>query len=235
MSRSKPQTKTESIAKRYFEYNGKTGAVSYYDKDLGEKVEVELPMTFMVLDELATVRGWHDKHHSRIWSNEVRNTMREPFTLMTSQGRIGGGIYSTDIKGKFPAAFHKSIYIAYYEDDQMVIGNIRLKGSASQVWGDFCRENKVYKGAVTWKGSEESTNGAVKYYTPIFTFHDKISEESEAKAQALDAELQQYLHKYFEKQDEEIDIEDMDLELDEASFEEVPKAKSKFADEEIPF
>lgn len=237
MSRSKPTTKKETIAKRYFKWLGQTGGLSYYDKDLGENVEVDLPMTFMVLDELATVKGWSDEAKSAIWANEVRNTMLEPFTLFTSQGRLGSGIYSKEIKGKYPVKYHKSIYVAYYENDEMVIGNISLKGSAAQVWGDFCKENQIYKGAVTMGEPLKVKNGSVTYFVPTFSFHEKISEQSEAKAQELDQKLQKYLNEYFDKKS----ADESELHIDEDEVEEIISNHKmgtivkQMDDEEIPF
>ncbi len=36
----------------------KNGALSYYDKEAGEDVKVSTPLRFVVLDTLATVKGW---------------------------------------------------------------------------------------------------------------------------------------------------------------------------------
>lgn len=231
MSRSATEQRRERIAKRYFEWKAKDGTLSYYDREAGQNVEVGLPMSFMVLDELATVKGWHDEHHSSIWANEVRNTRLEPLNLFTSKGKLGSGIYN-EIKTKYPIRYHKSIYIAFYEDDQMVIGNLSLKGAAAQAWGDFTSANPIYKGAVRMGSPKKGKKGSVVYYIPTFTFHPEISDESEEAALALDRKLQEYLNQYFERQNE-TQVEGQLVSEEELEF--TGKKVSAMDDDDIPF
>lgn len=233
MSRSKPKTQKETIAKRYFKYNGKTGSLFYYDKEKQQNVEIEYPFSFMVLDELQTVKGWHDEHESAIWANEVRNVSIEPLVLRTSKGRLGEGFYSKDIKGNYPVDYYRSIYIAYYEDNELVIGNVAFKKSANTAWGQFANENPIYKGAVVMGKPQEEKNKAITYFVPTFKFKESISPESEAAAIELDKKLQEYLTQYFKQDAEELDIFEEELELEEPKN--PGKRIAQVEDDEIPF
>jgi hypothetical protein len=73
MSRSNPQDHLQNPATRWFEWNGERGEIRYYDKELKKNVEVPLPFTFLLLDEVATVRGWHDPQRLGYYANEVRD------------------------------------------------------------------------------------------------------------------------------------------------------------------
>ena len=77
MSRSNPSVNAPNPAARWYEWNGETGTVRYYDKEAKKNIDVPLPFTFLLLDELACVKGWHDPSQSGIYSNEVRDTTKD--------------------------------------------------------------------------------------------------------------------------------------------------------------
>ena len=79
MSRSKPATTTP--CKRFFEWSGGTGTLHYYDKEKKDRVEVKLPFTFLILDELATITGFCEQDSSRYWSNEVRSISKDELVV----------------------------------------------------------------------------------------------------------------------------------------------------------
>ena len=59
MSRSNP-TDFNNPSQKNFEWNGESGGFRYFDKSLGEKgerVQVDLPFRFLVLDCLSTILG----------------------------------------------------------------------------------------------------------------------------------------------------------------------------------
>lgn len=195
MSRSNP-TQT-SPSRKFFDWSGGKGQLHWYDKEKQEKVEVRLPFEFLVLDELATITGYCDQDQSRYWSNEVRSVAKEEFIVKTSKGIKEAGLYSNlaDVRSK-GAKYAKSIYIAYKEGDEYVIGNIKAYGAALTAWIEFGKTCKVENGKVVLTGKEEAKKGATTYFVPKFEYLSATADENEI-AIDLDRELQAYLTKYF--------------------------------------
>lgn len=204
MSRSNPTTNTPNPCTRFFDWAGGDGNVNYYDKTTKKKVVVEGKFTFLVLDELATIKGYHEESNSGIWSNEVRDTRIEPMNVKAfNGGPIAAGLYA-NIKDKVVAAgggFATNCYIAYKDDSgKLALGSLMLKGAALSSWFDFKKTNRadIYKQAVTIDGYTEGKKGKIVYRMPIFKLTD-ISEKTNNAALALDKELQAYLTSYFER------------------------------------
>ena len=59
MSRTIPAGNTPSPVTRWFELDGAEGGVRYYDKEKKEQIEVGKKFGFILLDQLAVVKGWH--------------------------------------------------------------------------------------------------------------------------------------------------------------------------------
>lgn len=201
MSRSSKSI--ENPARRFFKWKGKTGELAYWDKERGESGEnviVPLPFTFLVLDELSTIRGFCKQDDSGFWSNEVKSTTKQPLTVRTKAGIKETGLYR-DLKTK-GIKYAKSVYIAFRDENkQLHIGNIAFVGASLSAWIDFTKKNNVRKGAVTIRGaSDELTNGDTRYYEPVFYYSPKVSDEAEEAALELDRELQEYLRGYFQMQ-----------------------------------
>jgi hypothetical protein len=55
--------------------------IRYYDKEAKKNVDVGADFTFILLDQLASVRGWHDDSNSGIYSNEVKDTTQEALVV----------------------------------------------------------------------------------------------------------------------------------------------------------
>lgn len=68
MSRSNPQDTAVNPSTRWFEWNGETGVVRYYDKAAQRTVDVGDDFTFLLLDQLGCVKGWHEPSKSSIYS-----------------------------------------------------------------------------------------------------------------------------------------------------------------------
>ena len=76
MSISNP-TVSSNPASKFIEFKGDTGKWRYWDKtkgEDGENVEVKLPVYFIILDELSTIKGWNKEHKCGIYSNEIHKT-----------------------------------------------------------------------------------------------------------------------------------------------------------------
>jgi len=200
VSRSNPSEHISNPATRWFEWNGEKGVIRYYDKDAKANVDVPVPFTFLLLDQLATVRGWHDASASGIYANEVRDTTKDALVVKSFKGgTISEGLYK-DIKADVNAAggsYHANCYVAFKDGDTLKIGAFRLKGAALGAWMEFTKahRNQVYKGAVKIDGTTEGKKGRVVFYTPTFKLVPTTA-DTDAAARVLDTELQQFLTAY---------------------------------------
>jgi len=210
MSRSKPATTTP--CKRFFEWSGGTGTLHYYDKEKKDRVEVKLPFTFLILDELATITGFCEQDSSRYWSNEVRSISKDELVVKTSAGIKQSGLYKNlaDVRAK-GAKYAKSIYISFCEPStgEWLMGNIKAYGAALTAWIEFSSTCVPMNGKVTITGSQKAKKGATEYYTPVFEYSSASSDENDV-AFELDKELQGYLDNYLsavDADDEKQEIE----------------------------
>lgn len=200
MSRSNPTEYSKNPATRWFEWAGGSdgGYMRWYDKENKTQVKTPLPFTFLLLDELSTVKGWHDASDSGIYANEVRDTRQDVLVVKSFQGgELASGIYKAirDRVGAQGGHYSASLYIAYKELDALKIGNLALKGATLSEWMEFKKKNPVYEGAVKIAEFEQLKKGATTYRVPKFA-RISISEETDAQATALDAELQAFLADY---------------------------------------
>lgn len=224
MSRSNPhENGASNPATRWFEWSGEHGVVRYYDKEAKRSVDIGADFGFVLLDQLGSVRGWHDASDSGIYSNEVKDTRQETLIVKAFKGgTIAEGIYK-DIKDRVNSAggrFHASLYIAFKDEHgDLQIGNLRIKGAALQAWMEFTKAHRaeVYKKGVKIAGYTEDKKGRITYRMPAF----KIVELSEATNQiavALDAQLQEFLSVYLKR----------------TKREQVEAAASHLRDEDVP-
>jgi len=212
----------------------KSGAVNYYDKEQSENIDVPVPFEFIVLDQLGTIKGWSDADQSGYWSNEVKSSGNDPFTVRTKNGVKATGLWK-EIKAESAVAgakFNASVYIAHKSGDGLVISNIAFSGASLNAWIEFIQANKgVMKGKnkVVLSGFSDAKKGSVSYKVPAFDTSDVTDEEVEI-ATELDKELQAYLAQYFNyKQAEDLapaapkdvvieDIDDQPIDLNDIPF-----------------
>jgi hypothetical protein len=210
MSRSNNE-ELVSPAKKFFEWDAVNGQFEYFDKTKktettkGGKVSVPLPFRFLVLDKLSTIKGYNKEDKSGYWSNEVRDIKKELMVVRTKKGVAAKGTYDQviDSKDTRGSKYCQSVYIAYKDGKNLAICNLGLTGSAVSAWIEFCKTNKIMEGAIAVESATDEVNGVTKYKKPVFK---KITTtpESEQKAKELDAELQDYLTKYFKKTQQQI-------------------------------
>lgn len=196
MSRSQPTL--TNPAKRFMKWSGSKGTLSYYDKENQTEVEVKLPFTFLVLDQLATITGYSDQDESSYWSNEVRSVAKEQLTVKTSKGIKEVGLYKDLMERSKGAKYAKSVYVAYDTgtDEGYVIGNLKLFGAALTAWIEFSKRcANVELGKISLTGSEEAKKGTTVYRTPTFEWAASGADE-DSIALELDKELQVYLSQY---------------------------------------
>lgn len=220
MSRSNPTDATRNPSARWFEFasGADGGFVRYYDKDTEKNIglgdaETGGKFTFILLDELATVKGWHDPSESGIFANEVRDTRQDTLVVRSFKGgELASGLYA-GIKDRIVAVgghFVASCYIAFKDDAGLRIGNIRFKGAALGEWMEFkkqCPSKKdaagknvkaFYVDAVKIEGFEQMKKGGTTFRVPKFALAS-ISEETSKQAIALDTELQAFLSDYLRR------------------------------------
>lgn len=183
----------------------KGGAVNYYDKATEETIEVKLPFTFIVLDELNTVSGYNEPEKSSFWSNEVRNITKDTLIVRTKAGVKGRGTWAqlADLKGS-GAKYAKSVYIAFKDETgEFAIANIKVMGAALTAWIEFQKKYDVSQCAIYMSVNPEvQTKGKTKYFMPMFEARE-ISPEMLEECKVLDRELQTYLGAYFNRPPED--------------------------------
>lgn len=197
MSLSNQNEGLKNPSKKFLEFKGGAGKFSYYDKEKGENVDVPTPFYLVVLDQLHTIKGWHDESESSIYSNEVHDTNREELNVKAFKGgEIVKGLYQ-NIKGNLQGGkYHKSVYAVMLDKKgnptEMV--NLSLKGAALSAWIDA--EIRTDGGVVTVGiNPEQKKKGATKYYEPSFKSSPK-REDVYNKCIGYDQELQEYLSQY---------------------------------------
>lgn len=201
MSRSN-QIDLVNPATRFFQWSGSEGKVQYYDKTEEKNVDVKMPFTFLVLDRVAQITGGvdHGNEYLGFWSNAVRNTKVQPFTVRSKRGIEVQGLYE-QIKGYTGVRFQQGLYIAYKNGQNLEIGYLKIKGAALTAWIEFTKAHRnIFQGAFSIVDAEKKKKGATTYYEPVFDFSAKVSEETESAAIELDKQLQEYLTAYFAQQ-----------------------------------
>lgn len=204
MSRSNPsENGIANPAVRWFEWNGEKGLIRYYDKEAKRNVDMGADFTFILLDQVASVRGWHDDSQSGIYSNEVKDTTQEALVVKAFKGGIiAEGVYR-DIKNAVKAAggsYTANCYLAFKDGGELKIGVLRLKGSALGAWMEFSKEhrNDLYSAAIRVKGSVEGKKGRVVFHTPVLKIAS-VDKDTDRAAHKLDEELQKYFEAYFKR------------------------------------
>jgi len=206
------QAPLSNPSKKFLEWKSNEKCFSFFNKETKENVKVELPLKFLVLDQLHTVSGWNDATSSGIFSNEVKFISKQVMTVKPFKGNeIAKGLYA-DIKEKVKNAgghYVKSIYIML-EDG--TLANIQLKGSAVQQWGEFTNKSlsRLPEEWVVVDKAVDGKKGAVKYTTPGFTFGGSLSDKEAAQADLVFDELETYLKAYLIKEEAPVEVEDLD-------------------------
>lgn len=214
MSRSNPTAQTSNPCTRWHEWKGGAdgGVVSYYDRDAKKNIDIGSKFVFMPLDELSTVKGWHDASDSGISANEVRDTKAEPLVVKAFKGGVLAEGFYAQIRDRIQSQgghFVSNVYIAYKDGETLKLGAIQFKGAALNAWVEFKKANaltgdigaKCASRAIAIKidGFTEGKKGKVVFRIPKLSTVE-VSQESNDAAGKMDAEiLQPYLKDYFKK------------------------------------
>lgn len=247
MSLSNPNENQPNPSTRWFEWTGEKGEVRYYDKDKKENVAVGADFTFILLDQLAKVGGWHDPSDSGIYSNEVKDTRQDVLVVRSFKGgTIAEGTYQT-IKDKVKSAggkFVANLYVAVKIDGILKIAALQFSGAALNAWVDFSKAHRtdITKKAVRINGYTEGKKGRIVFRVPVFELK-AISSDTLAHAVDLDKQLQDFLNSYLKRtrsqQAETVARHVSDEEVahdDEQPWQENPEAVAAvITDDDIPF
>lgn len=214
MSRSNPAEHQRAIhpCSRWFEYDGATGSVCYWDKDKkdaenpkGQYVDIGSKFNFIVLDRLAVVKGWHEPSESGIQSNEVRDTKAERLVVKAFKGGVLAEGFYAEIRDRVKAVggkFYMSLYVAYKRDKEagLQLGNLCLHGAGLNAWVEFEKKNReeIWTKSVKLDGFTKGKKGAIEFTIPKFAVVD-IKPETDAEAKKVDETLQTYLKEYFKR------------------------------------
>lgn len=177
-------------AAKYIEWSSDEKQFRYWDSEKEKDVFISLPLKFVVIQEMHTIRGFHDDSNSRIFSNEVEH-LTETLTVKSFKGgNIAKGTYENIKETVKDAGGHyaKSIYIQTLKGE---IWNINLKSSAVFAWGEFMKKHgkQLMNHSVTVTEAEELKKGKIDYSVPVFELGKEISKESFDKAEAAYDEL----------------------------------------------
>ena len=212
--------------------NAKNGGLSYYDKEAGSDVAVSTPFEFIVLDQLATVKGWSASEDTGIWSNEVKKVGEQILNVRTKNGVVASGVWK-DIKDEAKAdgaVFHAAIYVAAKGRDGLETQCLLLKGAALNAWVEFTKKTNLKTHKVVLASWADAKKGSVKYQVPVFEAVE-LSDAELDEAKALAVELREYHKGYFsynpDKHNEETatqkdtvieDIDDEPIDLSDIPF-----------------
>lgn len=247
MSLSNPTTKITNPAEIFIEWDGAKGLPYYYDKTEKQNFELKLPLRFIVLDELSTIKGFNKNLKCGIYSNEIRNTTTDPLRVRTFKDGFKAQGFYQEIKSDIVAAggkFARSIYIAMNHKGKMITANISLVGGAFSEWYDFTKNHKkaIYGNAIVINGSVEKMNGNVTYKVPSFEIKTIENPETLTNAILKDKELQEYLELYLNKKPDVVDHSQEALEansLSDADAEELNRqyaeSMQQISEDDLPF
>ncbi len=203
MSRSNPDEEIVNPAVKFFEWDSTNKCFKYYNKAEKKNILQPLPFTFIVLDSLVCIKGFSKKMDSGFYSNEIKNLKKEIITVRGKTGVLSTGLYEKIKKDNDDYQFTQSVYVAYKEGDNLVIGNIGFRGASLGEWFNFKKTAKLMEIAVTVKSTVEDKTGAVVFNKPVFSART-IDEKTNVTAILLDKEVQEYLKKYFKRSHEQI-------------------------------
>ena len=202
MSLSDPRLKNP--AKKFISWSGSKGKFYYYDSENEVNVFFETDIYVIPLDELSTIKGFHDRSQSGIYSNEVKNTTKEPLIVKSFKGgTIATGLYQ-DIKGKLEGGdYAKSVYCAMIipvvgDKTELELVNLSLHGSSIGPWIDAKISVDSGNVIILKPSTEQLKKGATIYFAPKIV-KSKVRQDILERCIQMDVELQEYLKGYLSK------------------------------------
>ena len=84
---------------KFLEWKSKHKSFSYYNKEIKDNVLVKMPLTFLVLEEYHTIKGFSDQDQTGIYSNEVLQIGTQEMEVKTFKGRLIAKVFTKTLKG----------------------------------------------------------------------------------------------------------------------------------------
>lgn len=201
MSRlNRPTAKSENPTTKFLSWKSSKNSFSYYDKEKEDNIVIKLPLKIAFLEHYHTIKGFHNKSESGIFSNEVFSIANEELNVRSFKGgEIDSGLYK-DIKHNVKdngGIYHRSIYCV---DTNYNLINLSFKGSVVSAYSDFCKENsnKFEQKWIEITDFVKKTKGATKYTVPIFKIGDNFTKEEDNKIVEVASILQKYMDSYLD-------------------------------------
>ena len=204
MSLSNPTLKNP--CKKFIAWKSDSASFVYYDKESEQNTTMPLPIRFVVLDQLNTIKGFCKADESGFVSNEVHR-IDQVMNVRSFKGNFKAVGKYQDIKDEVKAAggkFCKSVYVMLKNTDgTFELANFQFYGASLEPWIEFTKKNDITTIGVEIKDEYlEQKNGGIKFRQPVFG-RLKINKEIILSAVAMDKELQNYLKQYEAQKQEE--------------------------------
>lgn len=210
MSLSNPRETLERPAKKYIQFNGETGKITYWHKfskddpkysedNKGERREISIDGAIVLDSDLFSVTGFN-KDRGYCFTNEVRNVQDELVLRFFNEKKVDCRGTLEDLKrehGK-EVRYTKSAYL--FLDGEIV--NMQIFGKSLSSWFEDIenRRKDLIKRKIRVKEirtADEGKKSEHKYL--VFEYGPEFSKEEGEAAVEADRELQAYLKKYLEK------------------------------------
>jgi hypothetical protein len=211
MSLSNPQIKNPCT--KFIQFKADDGHFEYWDKELNEgkggKVIVELPIRFIVLDQLSTIKGFCKADESGFVSNEVHN-LKTKLNVRSFGGNFKAVGEYNDIKDEIKAAggkFCKSVYVCL-KGTGFELANFQFLGASLGPWIEFANKADFNNcGVEIAKEMATGKTGKIEYKMPVFK-RLKLSPDQIKIAMDMDKSLQDYFKHYESKEIEEKEVKE---------------------------
>ena len=202
-------------ATKFIEYKGEQGIFQFYDKNLEEpkNVTIDMPLFFIVLDELSTISGYSDSLQSNFYSNEVHSLTDEILKVKSFKGGFSVTGKYKDIKNEIMAAgakFTRSVYAMLITGkDTFELVHFKFVGSSFKGWLE--KTFNIQEFGVQVKTTYQDKKGKTVFQVPVF---EKVKIEKERKniwdaALEMDKRLQEYLKIYKSVQLEKMETQEV--------------------------
>lgn len=191
-------------AVRWFEWDVERGCLRYYDREAKRNIHLgSVNFTFMTLQELGAVGGWHRSSQGSIYSNETFHPWDVLMVKSFSGNILAEGPYS-DIEDQVQAVGGRpefNSYIAFKHGDGLAIGCWRFHGAVLMAWIEFYEDNgpQAYtQRAIEITGYTERKLGSRVFRLPVMKLRE-VSEQATEQAWALKFEFTRHLGAYLKR------------------------------------
>ena len=168
----------KSPVSKYLSWKSAENCFEYYDKEVGAKVPVKLPLTFIALDDFVGVSGGEMDDKGNFWpvTSGIVAHLGKALVVKKAGETVAQGKWK-DIKDVVKAAGGRYTSYTYaLLNDELVC--FKLSGAALSAWF-----NKKEGDKITVKKSEKMKKGGISYNSPVFEV-EALSEKEMEKTMA---------------------------------------------------